>query len=53
MKIKWYHIRNMSGAYLSPLGWVNYCNKLGWEHLWYVITWNLYRKRIKRKNLDK
>ena len=45
-KINWYMFRNMSGTYLSPIGWYKYCNKNGWNHLGYVITWHLFRKHF-------
>lgn len=50
--MKWYKVRNMSGQYLSPYGWYKYCQKWGWNHLWYVITWHAYRKYKKAKEID-
>lgn len=47
MKVKWYHTRNMSGEYLSPIGWIKYCNKRGYNHFWYFITWHLGRKYLR------
>ena len=44
--MEWYKFRNMSGQYLGPIQWIKYCNKNGWNHLMYVITWYLYRKHF-------
>jgi len=44
--MKFLQVRNLSGTYLTPVGWYKYCNRYGWEHLWYVITWNLYRRHF-------
>jgi len=45
--MKWYEVRNMSGEPLSPIKWYKYCQKWGWNHIWYVITWYSGRRYLR------